>query len=71
MSRKNKPKGKPKPFDQPSSPYNYYTSTPESQPVHQVNPLSHKGNANEIQTYAESFKRLKVRRSRQALFSVY
>lgn len=30
MSRNNKPKGKPKPFDQPSSPYNYYPSTPGS-----------------------------------------
>ena len=70
MSRKNKPKGKPHPFDEPSSPYNYYPSTPESQPVHQVNPLSHKGNANEIQTYAGNFERLKIRRSRQALFRV-
>lgn len=67
MSRNNKPKGKPKPFDQPSSPYNYYPSTPGSQPVHQVNPLSLKEYANETQTYAGNFERLKARRSRQAL----
>lgn len=70
MSRKNKPKGKSHPFDQPSSPYNYYPPTPGSQPVHQVNPLSHKGNANETQTYAGNLERLKARRSRQALLRV-
>ena len=60
MSWKNKSKGKPKPFDQPLSPYNYYPPTPGSQPVHQVNPLSLKGNALEGARESPKWLRLPV-----------